>query len=303
MPRGLKSERKIKSKGVFGTTEVKIIPLTQTGVGGQNLPMKILTDITDWMWAVIKEWVPWVGGSGLVVVIDYGHKLEFWPEPNRRIYGGILALGFVVSMFLAWRKERETVTAKVTKLKEIEDAKPHIILRNPYTEKVPVTHDGTSACVANVLRVRLENTPQNHYPNNEAKGVTAKISFYDSSHNILIADMDGRWTDSAPPKPLGPNRQSVVPLLETDFRIGAKHDLDVAFRDVTLTQVYGDGPGTGFVALNNDNFGFQYLRKPEHSLVGERFVAKISINAVWVNSEFCVEFWAMPHGEIGFRLV
>jgi hypothetical protein len=57
------------------------------------------------------------------------------------------------------------------------------------------------------------------------------------------------------------------------------------------------------VALNNDNFHFQRWRKREHVLPGERFIAKVRISAVWVNTECSVEFWGLPHGEIGFRVV
>jgi hypothetical protein len=77
--------------------------------------MQILADITDWMFSVVKQWIPWVGGSALVVIIDTGHKLEFWPEPSKKVVIGILALGFIVSMFLSWRIERETVRREIAR--------------------------------------------------------------------------------------------------------------------------------------------------------------------------------------------
>jgi hypothetical protein len=225
---------------------------------------------------------------------------SYWPHWSWSIW---LIVFLLLAFFGVWegsyrhsKEQGAEITVLYAKLQEIDDAKPHIVLRNAYTERVNVNRDGVVLFVANVLRVKLENISQNHYPNNEAKGVIAKISFYDSSGNLLISDMDGRWTDST--QPVGPHWQSVVPLLETGFRIGAKHDLDIAFRDTSNTYIETMNPG--FVALNNDNFRFQGWKNPGHILVGERFVAKIRISAVWVSTEFSVEFWAMPHAEIGF---
>ena len=87
-------------------------------------------------------------------------------------------------------------------LKEIEDAKPCIVVREVYTEKVGVNQNGLQVCIANVLRAKLENVPPNSYPGSEAKNVTATISFYDQSGKLLIEDMDARWTASA--QPIGP---------------------------------------------------------------------------------------------------
>ena len=268
-----------------------------------NRAMKTLAQFTDWMWAVIKQWIPWVGGSAFVVIVDWGHRLGAWGEPGKSLFWGVVGLGFFMSMFLSWKVERDSLTASklqeeslAAKLKEIDDAKPRLILRNVYTEKVDANQNGIRVMVANVVRAKFENTPSSNYPNNEAKQVIAKVSFYDPNGNLIL-EMDGRWTDST--QPLAPHWVSRVPLLETDFRIGATHDLDIAFRDVTFTQVYGDGPQAGLVALNNDNFLFQRWRKPEHVLAGDRFTVKIRLCAVWVNTEFSMEFWAMPNGEIG----
>jgi hypothetical protein len=240
---------------------------------------------------------------GLITEVQVNGAYWSIAWPYAILVGGLLLWHLVktpaeidaaITSELVSSKSREESLA--TKLREIEDARPRITLRNPYTEKVGVNQNGTFAFAANVLRVKLENTSQNHYPNNEAKGVTTQISFYDSLGNLLIPDMDGRWADST--QPVGPHWQSIVPLLATDFRIGAKHDVDIVFRDLTFPE-----RDTEIVALNNDNFRFPRWRNPGHILVGERFVAKICISAVWVNTEFSVEFWALPHGEIGFCLV
>jgi hypothetical protein len=146
------------------------------------------------------------------------------------------------------------------KLQEIEDAKPILVFRNAYTEIVNVNQNGIVVLTANVLRLKIENASQHHYPNNEAKNVTATISFYDQSNRVLVADMDARWTAST--QPVGPHTLSIVPLLGMDFPIGSKRDLDIAFAETTYIKM----PIPELVALNNDNFHFQRWRKREHVL-------------------------------------
>jgi hypothetical protein len=109
--------------------------------------------------------------------------------------------------------------------------------------------------------------------------------------------MDARWTAS--PQPIGPHGQSIIPLLGMNFGIGDKRDLDIAFVEATYIKM----PPPDLVALNNDNFPFERWKKPGRILAGERFIAKICVNAVWVRTEFSVEFWSLPHGEIGHRLI
>jgi hypothetical protein len=225
------------------------------------------------------------------------------------MYAGLFILYYAFHLIRApWRiyhsKEERLISITeerdrhAARLKEIEDAKPRIVLCNPYTDKVGVNQNGLQVCIANVLRVKLENAPENNYPNSEAKNVTATISFYDQSGKLLVADMDARWTASA--QPVGPHTQSIIPLLGMDFPIGSKRDLDIAFAEMTYITT---PPPPVLVALNNDNFRFPRWRKPDRILVGERFVAKICVRAVWVDTEISVEFWAMPQGEIEFRVV
>lgn len=184
-----------------------------------------------------------------------------------------------------------------TRLREIEEARPCIVVRDVHTETVSVNENGVLVCIANVLRAKIENAPPNHYPNSEAKNVTATVSFYDQSGNLLIAGMDARWTASS--QPVGPHTQSIVPLLGMDFPIGAKRDLDIAFAEATYIKI----PLTKLVALNNDNFHFSHWKKLEHILPVERVRAEIRVSAVWVDVRFSVEFWVLPQGEIGFLLV
>jgi hypothetical protein len=122
-------------------------------------------------------------------------------------------------------KERELFEAiaerdrSAAKLEAIERARPRIVVRDIYADKVAVNQNGMQVCLANVLRAKLENAPSHNFPSCEAKNVTAMISFYDSSGKLLIEDMDARWTAST--QPVGPHWVSVVPLLGMDFGMGS----------------------------------------------------------------------------------
>jgi hypothetical protein len=183
------------------------------------------------------------------------------------------------------------------RLKEINDAKPRMVVRDVYTQKVPVNENRVVVMIANVLRVKIENDPPHPCPTSEAKNVTATVNFYDQSGNLLIAGMDARWTASS--QPVGPHTQSIVPLLGMDFPIGAKRDLDIAFAEATYIKM----PLTKLVALNNDNFRFSRWRMQEHILADERVRAEIRVSAAWVDVRFSVEFWVLPQGEIGYCLL
>jgi len=221
------------------------------------------------------------------------HKLGW-----RTLGETLFAVVFVAMCEGTYREYREQRLASISaelRLRDIDDAKPNIVLCGPYTEKVGINQNGLRVCVANVLRVKLENASPHPYPNSEAKNVTATVSFYDQSGNLLIADMDARWTASSQPD--GPHTQSIVPLLGMDIPRGAKRDLDIAFAAMSPYKA----PLPNVVALNNDNFRFTGWGKPDRVLQGERFVAEIRVMAAWVDTKFSVEFWVLPHGEIEFR--
>lgn len=255
-------------------------------------------------WALVMLITPPIA----VLIREPAHEID-WTLVRTTLW--IYAIAFGVYLLIhairtVWKLDRELIadlTASESreeslgaKLREIEDARPHIIVRNVYTEKVSVNHNGLQACIANVLRVRLENSPPHPYPNSEAKNVTASVNFYDHLGKLLIADMDARWTAST--QPVGPHTQSIVPLLGMDLGIGAKRDLDIAFAVMTLYRA----PNPSLVALNNDNFRFTCWTKPDRVLEGERFVAEVHVMGPWVDTKFSVEFWSLPYGEIEFRL-
>jgi hypothetical protein len=67
---------------------------------GMNWPQ----EVKEWGQAVFKAWYGWVAGSFLAVLAGAGQKLEWW-SLSKTAYICLLIFGFVVSNFLAWKKE------------------------------------------------------------------------------------------------------------------------------------------------------------------------------------------------------
>lgn len=232
---------------------------------------------------------------------SFQDRWDSWWHPHlnwQTWIAGMFAIAFLMVLEGSYRHTaglEERMSRAEKKIKDIEDAKPCIVVRDVYTEKVSVNQNGLLVCIANVLRISLENAPPHPYPNSEAKNVIATISFYDHFGKLLIADMDARWTASA--QPVGPHTESIVPLLGMDLGIGVKRDLDIAFAAISPYKA----PSPNLVALNNDNFRFTCWERPDRVLRGTRFVAKVHVRAVWVDTKFSVEFWVLPYGEIEFK--
>jgi hypothetical protein len=64
------------------------------------------TDFYKWITAVLKAWYGWFPSSVIAAVVGYVHELTAW-HPSKNVYIGILAVGFSVSVFEAWRKEHK----------------------------------------------------------------------------------------------------------------------------------------------------------------------------------------------------
>ena len=174
-------------------------------------------------------------------------------------------------------------------LKEVEDAKPNIILREPGAESVEhvtMQANGRILATAPFVKVRFVNRPAGHYPTSIARDVNARVKFYDAGGTLLL-DIAGRWADSDQPS-VRDFRQSRNDLLKMEFGIEEEHSLDIAFRDTT-----GE-----FVAWNNDSYNFPNMRKPEHVLSGNRFRVDVKLSAAWIDKTFRFEFAATDENGI-----
>jgi hypothetical protein len=67
--------------------------------------MKLLSHFAKWMAAVLSTWYGWVGASATAGLVGFGQGLGWWGSPGKRTYIGLLIIGFVISVFGAWRKQ------------------------------------------------------------------------------------------------------------------------------------------------------------------------------------------------------
>jgi len=179
--------------------------------------------------------------------------------------------------------ERQRVEYRL-KLKQIEEAKPHIVLREPdaaYIAPVNIQAIGNVMNAVSFMTVRFVNQPQGPFPNSVARDVRVKLRFFEPvpGGRLLLA-IDGRWGDSDQPS-IRDWRQSRTDLLRMGFGIEEERSLDVAFRDDQTGEFY---------AFNNENCHYPLMKKPEHLLVGQRFMVRISLLGPWVDETFEFQF-------------
>jgi hypothetical protein len=170
------------------------------------------------------------------------------------------------------------------KLEQIEEAKPHIVLRQPdaaYIEAVTIQAIGNVTNNVSFIKVRFSNKPPVPFPNSVARDVRVKLRFFEPvpGGKLLLA-IDGRWADSDQPS-IRDWRQSRTDLLRMEFGIEEGHSLDVAFRDDQTGEFY---------AFNNENCPYPSMKKPEHLLVGQHFRVRISLLGPWVDETFEFQF-------------
>jgi hypothetical protein len=170
------------------------------------------------------------------------------------------------------------------RLRELEESGPKIVLCDPgawHVETIQLARDGVVQVTAQFVKVRFVNTPKLNTPKAIARGVRAKIKFF-NTNGELVLQMDGRWDDTKQP---GIERfgESTSDLLPVDFGIQEARNLDIALWDPRFDS---------FVAWNNDNYAFQNFVKPEHNLRGDKFSVEIRLVGVHVDETFSNAFGA-----------
>jgi hypothetical protein len=79
--------------------------------------LKLLKDIWEWSVAVFEHWHGYVSGTIIAFAFEWGEKLKLWEwKPPKKLLVAILSMGFVASIFSAWREEH-------TKLNELSNPK------------------------------------------------------------------------------------------------------------------------------------------------------------------------------------
>lgn len=192
---------------------------------------------------------------------------------------------FVEVAFRAVRKRERQRDEYRLKLQQIDQARPHIVLRQPdaeYVEPVHIQAIGNITNVVSFIKVRFVNRPAGlPFPNSVAHDVRAKVRFLEpAAGGRLLLAIEGRWADSDQPG-LRDWRQHRNDLLKMEFGIEEEHSLDIAFRDDQTGEFY---------AFNNDNYTYPQMKKPEHLLAGQYFLVRISLLGPWVDETFEFRF-------------
>jgi hypothetical protein len=188
---------------------------------------------------------------------------------------------FVEVAFRAVRKRERQRDEYRLRLQQIDQARPHIVLREQNAEWVEPVHIQAVGNVTNVVsfvRVCFVNKPAGlPFPNSVARDVRAKVRFLEPTPGgRLLLAIEGKWADRDQP-PVRDWRQHKNDLLKMEFGIEEEHSLDIAFRD--------DQTGK-FYAFNNDNYTYPQMKKPEHLLAGQRFLIRISLLGPWVDQTY-----------------
>lgn len=194
--------------------------------------------------------------------------------------------------FRAIRKRERQRDDYFQKLKQIEDTKPRIVLREPgaiHIQEVKPKNrmTGVVTGVLPFVKVRFINKPLGAFPNSIARSISAKISFYGPDAKLLL-EMNGRWDDSDEPssREAGKSRND---LLGADFGIEQEHGLDIAFKDPTFGHVF---------AFNSDNYDDDGFRKAKHLLLGTEFRVDIKLVGAYVDEAFSFQFASTQDGLI-----
>ncbi len=205
-----------------------------------------------------------------------------------------LAVNVVLFLEVAFRAVRKRELQRDeyrSKLQEIDQARPHIVLREPtaqYVEPVRIQAIGDVTNFVSFMRVRFVNRPAGlPFPNSVAHDVRAKVRFLEPTpEGRLLLTIEGKWSDSAQPS-IRDFRQHRNDLTKMDFAIEEEHSLDIAFRDDQTGEFY---------AFNNDNYTYPLMKKPEHLLAGQRFLVRISLLGPWVDQTYEFLFSNDPVG-------
>jgi hypothetical protein len=97
----------------------------------------------------------------------------------------------------ALRKREDQRDVYALKLKQVDESKPRIVLRQPgaiYVSDVAFRSNDIVLFTALIIRVRFINDPLHPCPNAIAKDIVAKVRFF--RQDSLLFEIDGRWADS-----------------------------------------------------------------------------------------------------------
>jgi hypothetical protein len=213
--------------------------------------------------------------------------LPHWP------WQGWVAIFAVANFFVALRGAYLAVSKREAKLREVEDAKPEIELKQPNAIHVVATNFSLKAEDNSIvwrtlpfLKVNFWNDPEDSNPSRIAKDVRAFIDYYRMPDDAPFLSIEGRWAQSDQPPLISPLASKAY-LLPTDFGIGEMKTLDIAFCDASTGEYF---------AWNNDNYDYPDFRYLKHLLQGDRFQVTIRLRGEWIDRRLSFNFRAENNG-------
>lgn len=212
-------------------------------------------------------------------------RLAQYFEPPPVLFWSSVFLGASIAQFLIWKDERVARKALDYRMKGFPLICPAKVPLRVSTVSVGIAVRSASGqslidprdLLALYLCVR--NEPK--VPSSEATGktITATVTFQDEDGRELFS-MAGRWADSPQPFQRDMSRD-IVEIVAVDFAIGQERALDIVLKHPEDVECY---------ASNNDNAGYERLRKPEHRLPQGNFLCKVLILGPNVNSLIMFRF-------------
>jgi hypothetical protein len=76
--------------------------------------MNTLHYLVEWALAMVEHWEVLVFSGVLGIGLELSKRFRDW-EPSKKIFGAIVTLGLLISIFLAWKDEREKYEKEVLK--------------------------------------------------------------------------------------------------------------------------------------------------------------------------------------------
>jgi hypothetical protein len=143
--------------------------------------------------------------------------------------------------------------------------------RMPQAERRLATHDA--------LRLRLKNSPALNTDKGVARGVSARISFFDPSGELLFG-MNGRWSDSPQLFQRDQSRDYIADST-VEFPLAAERSLDIVFKTRGHPECIG---------INDESFRFPDLRVPSRPPLTGIITTRIQIDGIMVKCEATFSF-------------
>jgi hypothetical protein len=235
----------------------------------------------DWLTKFVRDSGGWGLTSEIAAFVLFGFAV--WEHTQDKPVTAFAMLAISVPLFwagalVAWKKEFDAVEH----YRKIFSTMPRLRPAEFYANSVIYQYgDGSMPPrrVGSSVHLKIRNDPQFPVPEANAKGVSAKITFYDSQNSELFT-FDARWSDTDQPSSRA-QLQSKFDLLCVDIPIGQTREIDIAMKYPDETDAYG---------FNNDSYFCSQYQNPQWKLVGEDFTVEVRVRGTYIDKIWRMRF-------------